>query len=323
MGTWLVAGVTWLLISGPFALPAEAGGAPPISARFETPRDFAYHIGDLIPLTLVIEAAPGVVIDLDRLPHRGGTVDLFEVRDVRIDRARTASGRVYRVTFTLQTFVPGTLVPGVAFPPLELHFAQPEDRLGGGGDHDRSVTLPPYRFFLSPTTVGQDALRPNKGSTVPRVGWSFWGTVGVGVLCLGMAALELGGDLLRQWRQRRPTPERRALRALTVLEQRYAAGEDKAPVLFRKTSGVLRRFLREECGVPAPVQTVAQIRERFRGHPLQTELAEVLERCTHVTYDGHHPTSAEKAGILRAVAALIGRLEEVGCPVPGGNGAPR
>ncbi len=326
MGAWLIAGVACLLLGAPVARVAGAEEATlPISAHFESSRDFAYHIGDLIPLTLVIETGPGVVIDLDRLPQRGTTVDLFEVRDVRIDRARTGSGSVYRVHFALQTFIPGTVAQGVAFPPLEFGFALPEDRLPDGTSRYRSLTVPPYRLYLSPTAVGQDALRAHKGSSVPRPGRLFWGAVSVGALGLAIAGLRLAGDLARWWRRRaRAHPaDRRALQTLTALGRRYLAREDQASVLFRKTSSVLRWFLREECGVPAPVQTVSQIRERFRGHPLETELAEVLERCNRVTYDGHQPTAAEREDILREVTALIGRLEAIGCPIPGGNGASR
>lgn len=328
MGTRLIAALAVLLLGPAPVLSAQpAEEKPSIVARFETPRDFGYHIGDLIPLTLVIEAATGTVVDLESLPHGGEAAGLFEVRHVRINQSHTTSGSVYRVEFGVQTFVPATWAEGVAFPPLELRFARPGDRLLDGGYVYRSVTLPPYVFFLSSTARSQEALRPGKGPVLPRVGWSFWGTVSLGTLSLLLGLLRLAGDLGRWWRRRaqetRSAAERRALRTLTVLRQRYLTCEEKAPVLFLKTSGVLRRFLREECGIAARLQTVSQIRERFRGHPLERELAEVLERCNHVTYDGHHPTPAEKEDILREAATLIGRFEETGCPVPGGNGAPR
>lgn len=324
----LIVALALALMAWPLAEQGHASQErPPISARYETPRDFGYHVGDLVPLILVIEAESGVVIDLESLPHRGQTVGPFEVRNVRIDRSRTASRSAYRIEFTLQTFVPAKSALAVAFPPLELRFALPEERSADGGYVYRAGTIPPHIFFLSPTAIGPAILRPRKGSVVPQTGWFFWGSVSLGAAFLAMGSLMLAGDVAR-WRKQRSREEhsqaaRWALHTLNVLRERYLACEDKTPDLFLKGSGVLRGFLADECGIPAPAQTIHQITERFRGHPLEKELEEVLERCNKVIYDGHHPTPSERDGIIREVAALIGRLEQVGCPAPGGNGASR
>lgn len=328
MRRWVIAGValTFLAWSPTLSAPA-AQEKPSILVRFDAPRNFGYHIGDLIPLVLHIEAGAGIVVDLEGLPHRGDTVGPFEVRNVRIDRFRALSGSSYRIEFALQTFVPATRVTSASFPPLELRFALAEDRSQDGGYVYRSLTLPPYVFFFSPTAVGPEALRAHKGSVAPRVGWSFWGAVVLGAVFLAVALMRLARDLARWWqwrvRETRSQDDRRALQTLTVLRQRYLDCEEKTPFLFLKASGALRRFLKTRCGIPAHVQTVPQIREQFSGHPLEGQLVEVLERCNRVTYGGHRPTLAEKEGIIREVAALIGRLEEVGCPVHGGNGAAR
>lgn len=328
MRKWLIAAFALALTGWPLTLPAQAAQeTPSLAARFETPREFGYHIGDLIPLTLLIEAEGRVVIDLESLPHRGEAVGPFEVRNVRIDHSRTGSGSVYRIEFTLQTFVPATSAVGVVFPPLELRFALPEDRSGDGGYVYRTVTLPPYLFFLSPTAVGPRVLRANKGSVLPHTAWFFWSSVSLGVIFLALALVMLVWDLARRWQrglgEKRPKAEARALGTLRLLRERYLACEEKTPVLFLKVSSVLRRFLSKQCGIPARVQTIHQIRERFTGHPLEKELAEVLERCNEVIYDGHHPAPSEKERVIREVAALIDRLERVGCPAPGGNGASR
>lgn len=328
MRKWLSLASVLALAVWPLTLLAQAAEEPPsISARFEAPRDFGYHIGDLIPLTLLIEAQTGVVIDLESLPHRGEAVGPFEVRNVRIDRSATVSGSAYRVEFALQSFVPATSAAGVVFPPLELRFALPEDRGVDGGYVYRSVTLPPHAFFLSPTAIGPRVLRPNKASVVPRTGWLFWGSLslGAGFLALGLAVLT--GDAVRWWTHRSTEEHsraaRRALGTLGVLRERYLACDEKTPNLFLKVNGVLRRFLREQCGIPARAETTHQIRERFRGHPLEKQLEELLERSTTVIYDGLHPTQSEKEGTIKAVTTLIGQLERIGCPVNGGNGATR
>lgn len=328
MRKWLIAAAAFALLAWPFTPVAQAAGEkPPISARFETSRDFGYHIGDLIPLTLRIEAESGVVIDLESLPHRGEAVGPFEVRNVLIDHSRTSSGSAYRIEFTLQTFVPAISAVGVVFPPLELRFALPEDRAADGGYVYRAVALPPHLFFLSPTAVGPRVMRASKGPVLPHTAWFFWSAVSLGGALLTLALGMLARDLARWWQRgieaKRSNAEERALATLRLLRERYLACEEKTPFLFLKLSGVLRRFLSKQCGIPARVQTIRQIRERFSGHPLENELAEVLERCNEVIYDGRRPPPAEKESIIREVAGLIDRLEQVGCPTHGGNGAPR
>lgn len=328
MRIWLTAILTAALLATPVTSVARAAEErPSITARFETSRDFGYHIGDLIPLTLVIEAERGAVVDLESLPHRGQTVGPFEVRNVRISHVQTAGGSAYRIEFALQTFVPATAAAGVGFPPLDLRVAVAEDRLADGGYVYRTVTLPPSMFFLSPTTTSPRALRANKGSVVPRAGWLFWSSVSLGALSIATAGAMLARDLARWWHrrsiERRSNAERRALATLGVLRTRYVACEAMTPVLFVKLCGVLRRFLGEHCGIPARVETVQQIRERFSGHPLEKKIGEVLERCSEVIYDAHHPSPPDKERMIREVTALISELERVGCPTHGGNGASR
>lgn len=323
----LIVAFALALAAWPLGLAAgTARERPSITARLETPRDFGYHVGDPIPLVLRIEVASDVVVDLESLPRRGDPVGPFEVRDVRIDRARTASGSAYRVEFTLQSFVPATLTPGVVFPPLELRFALPEDRSADGGYVYRSATLPAQVFLLSPLGGGREALRPSKGAVIPRAGALFWSSVGLGALCLAAGFGMLASDAAR-WarrvRQERSEARRRALRTLKVLRTRYAGCDAKTPDLFLRVSSVLRRFLAEACAIPARVQTIGQIRERFDGHPLEQEIEQVLARCDSVVYDGHHATPSERDAIIREVTVLIDRLERVGCPMAGANGAAR
>lgn len=324
MRLWLAA-LALALLAGLPTSPIRAAETPALVARFEASRDFGYHIGDLVPLALLIEAEDGIVVDLENLPSRGEAVGPFEVRDVRIHRSRTASGTAYRVEFILQSFVPAAVAGGVAFPPLDLRFALPADRAADGTYGYRTVMLPPYVFFLSPTAVRPGALRPNKGSVVPPPGPLFWGTVGAGAASVAAAMTILGIDLTRWWRRRsaekRSKAEQRALGTLRRLRERYLACDEMAPVLFGRTSGVLRRFLGEHCGLPARVETIREIQGRFRGHPLQDGIGRVLERCNAVVYDGHHPTRWEKEEIIRDVADLIRELERVGCPTGDGDNA--
>lgn len=324
----LVAVVLSLLVLLPCSLLAqETSDTPPLAARYETPRSFGYHIGDLIPLILAIEAKAGTVVDLESLPRAGETAGLLEIRTVRIDRSDTASASVYRIAFTLQAFVPATWALAVIFPSLELRVALPEERLSDGGYVYRTVSLPPYQILLSPTVRGSRELRANKGSVLPELGWTVWGPLLLGGVFTALGLGRATWDLVAWYRRRRALvgspAEQKALRALRVLRDRYAACEEKTSLLFMRATGVLRRFLREECGIPAGAQTVPQIKERFKGHPLEGELTELLEHCNEVLYDGRHPGPSEKDAVIRELTALISRLAQAGCPAAGGNGAPR
>lgn len=324
----LIAAFAAAVVVGPSTPAARAmDERPAISARVDTPRDFGYHIGDVIPLALLIEAERGAVVDLESLPHRGETVGPFEVRDVRITRSRSASGSSYRVDLDLQTFFPAMSGVGLGFPPLDLRFALPEDRLADGGYAYRTVTLPPRLYFLSPTATGPRAFSANKPSVVPGAGWLFWGSVGAGAASvatgIGMLGLEVVGWWRRRLAKRRSKAEVRALATLRVIRERYLACEALTPLAFVRVSGVLRRFLGEHCGIPARAETIEQIRERFRGHPLERDLARVLEQCDEVVYDANRPAPSDKERIIREAATLIGELERTGCPTPGDNGASR
>src|SRR5512143_1166123 len=61
-------------------------GAFPIKVDFDSPKNFGFHIGDEIPLTVTLEVQKGVIIDLVNLPHRNDIHGPFEVREMKIDK---------------------------------------------------------------------------------------------------------------------------------------------------------------------------------------------------------------------------------------------
>jgi hypothetical protein len=46
-------------------------GVFPITVDFHCPRNFGFHIGDEIPLTVTMEAEDGPIVDLVNLPQKG------------------------------------------------------------------------------------------------------------------------------------------------------------------------------------------------------------------------------------------------------------
>ena len=68
--------------SGEGDLPDQ--DAFPITVDFQCPRNFGFHIGDEIPLTVTLEVSEGPIIDLVNLPQKNEIHGPFEVRDVRV-----------------------------------------------------------------------------------------------------------------------------------------------------------------------------------------------------------------------------------------------
>ncbi|NVL93502.1 MAG: hypothetical protein HWN71_10765, partial [Desulfobacterales bacterium] len=58
----------------------------PITVDFHCPRNFGFHVGDEIPLTVTMEVKAGPIIDLVNLPQRGEIHGPFEVRSVRVSK---------------------------------------------------------------------------------------------------------------------------------------------------------------------------------------------------------------------------------------------
>ncbi|NIO04056.1 MAG: hypothetical protein GTN74_05420, partial [Proteobacteria bacterium] len=79
-------------------------GTFPITVDFHCRRDFGFHIGDEIPLTVTLEAGNGPIVDLVNLPQKGEIHGPFEVRDVRVRKHRKSGGTVYTVLYRLQSF---------------------------------------------------------------------------------------------------------------------------------------------------------------------------------------------------------------------------
>jgi len=321
----LSAAVAAVVLAWPAVPVAETGaGTPPASARIEAPRDFGYHVGDPIPLTLVVETERGTVIDPDTLPRPGDSVGPFEIREVRSERSALGPAWVHRIHLVLQTFVPAASTPVQTFPSLELGLAP---QAGDGGDAHRTVTLPSHPFVLSPTAVGPVEPRPMKGAVVPRPGWRLWGSVGAGALCLALGGAGLARNFARRRakrpREEPPTAQPRALRTIRRLLARSLAHEETTPLLSLAASAMLRRRLSEAWGIPARALTLPQLREDLAWRPLGPSVAEALARCNRIIYDGHRPTPAETEELVREVTVLIERLERDGNPRPGGVGAAR
>jgi hypothetical protein len=111
----------------------EAEAETPASARFpivtriDLPRDYGFFIGDEIPLTVIIEAPPDVVLDLVNLPRTGEQHGKLEIRDFKLTSTVGADRTtIYQAAYRMQYF--GIAPLTISFEPLEILYAARQDR---------------------------------------------------------------------------------------------------------------------------------------------------------------------------------------------------
>ena len=95
----------------------------PVIVDFESPRDFGFHVGDEIPLTITMKVKKGNILDLVNLPKEKESHGPFEVRGVRIKKRQKRDQTEYRVSYNLQSFEPAIAVDGLTFPHLRISYA--------------------------------------------------------------------------------------------------------------------------------------------------------------------------------------------------------
>jgi hypothetical protein len=264
----------------------------PILTRFELPRDYGYFIGDEIPLTLVVEASQGVVLDLVNLPKQGEKHGLFEVRELRLTTTPDAlGGTTYRAAYTLQYF--GVTPLTAQFEPLEILYAHSADRLAPTHTYIyKSLLTQPIALNLARIgpygpTGALDIAGPVADSRTALV----WGSFSVGALCL---LLVVGGSG-RQWyasRKCRQTSGQANLSPVAAtLEVLRQEGGALRPVTASPCAGVerlqllLRQYIQAVYAVSASTLTTTEVGSLLSDQPFGKDILHLLARCDLVKYE--------------------------------------
>jgi hypothetical protein len=291
----LAGGVSYLVISLLVMGRPEARAAPPehfpILSRFELPRDYGYFIGDVIPLTLVVETTGGVVLDLVNLPQPGETHGFFEVRDLQLSVSSPSDGlTVYQAAYTLQYF--GVTPHMVHFAPLDILYALPND-------HVAPTNAYRYKSLLTqPVAINMSRIGPArpthpldlKGPVTHSRAGMIWASVilGMGLLCAATGAW--GREWYRHLQLRQtvpsstPTP---AEQTLAILRQEGAALHPVVEPVFPgvgRLSYLVRQYLHDDLGVPARTLTTTELAALLQDTPFCQDLLSILERCDTLTY---------------------------------------
>ncbi len=315
----ILTGVPELQVLHAASSPAAASPTSrfPIVSRFELPRRYGYFIGDTIPLTLVLETTPEVVLDLVNLPRAGEKHGLFEIRAVTLSTSETETKRIYRAQYTLQYF--GAAPIDAEFAPLEILYALPDDgALPGSLQYRRLLTQPvvitiarlgPYR----PTR----ALDVKGPLPVHRWGW-IWGGFACGILLLGTVVGAIGRQWYQRWQQQqKPCQEECSAveQTLRILQHEVALLRPReGPSLPLRLGHLMREFLQAEYGVPAFAMTSQELANHLPDTPWRQELLALLRRCDCYKYQPPTASEAEEQELLWDTLLLFEKLQQGRAP---------
>lgn len=313
--------VTSLLVTARFEPPAAPSERFPILARFELPRDYGYFIGDAIPLTLVLETAGGVVLDLINLPQKGEKHGLFEIRDLQLTTAASADGlKVYRADYTLQYF--GATPLTVRFEPLEILYALPIERASSSTPYNyQSLRTQPVAMHIARMGPYQPTPALDiKGPVDDRRAGLIWVSLAMGAVFL-LAAL---GGGCREWHQHwqcHRTAQAAAFTpadtALGALRQEGAVWYPTAESAFPGTarlSHLLRQYLHDTCGIPASTLTTTELATALHDRPLYKDILYALERCDTLRYQAPDAAGVEERHLWWETITLFEKLQKADAP---------
>lgn len=290
-------------------VPAEKNGPFPIRVRFELQRDFGFHIGDEVPLDVVLTLDPGTIVDLVKLPGVGDFHGPFQVRRFRVVPGREGEFKTYRIHYVVQLFRPALAVDRVQFPPLEILYARTAVHPPPGGYRYHSLLTPALSLEFSRTASYSSTMREIKGPLEDPRPVRTWGAFAVGLLLLSFGAGSWGRDLYRRRRERdrmrELAPAEKALMAFREAQHKYLIEDDNVYFLFVEVSRTFRSFLSEMFRVPALNLTPEQIRESFTGSPRQVEIVDALKQCNKILYEGREPNAFEREQLMNRLQALV------------------
>jgi hypothetical protein len=291
----------------------------PISIDFQCPRNFGFHIGDEIPLTVTLETRKGSILDLVNLPQAEEIHGRFEVRSVRVRKRRKSDGIVYTVFYRLQSFEPAIAVDRLEFPPLRISY-------GTEGDwnpveskyHYRNLFSQPFDIFVSRTATYYGPMKEIKGPIMDeRITFIWKATIVAGGPMVFMAFFTWPWEFIRRRRRvgresPNPTPRDRALKALQEARERCFNYEDHRKHLFFEINTILRNFLKDVYGLNTANRPSMGIVRQLKEHPCYEELKGFVARINQVIYEGDAPVDVES--VMRQFNGLMERIEETTPP---------
>jgi hypothetical protein len=290
----------------------------PIVSRFELPRNYGYFIGDEIPLTLVIETAKGVVLDLVNLPKKGEKHGLLEIRDVSITSTSVSPDhKEYRAAYSLQYF--GGTPLTVQFEGLEILYALPDDLRG-------PERIYAYKsLFTQPVSINLSRIGPFrptramevKGPLEDRRSGLMWISYIAGALLL-LVALSKG---VREWQHRRkqirplvcdaPSPADMTLQTLRQEGAVLRPVEEPAFPVVARLNHLIREYFVAGFAIPAFALTTRELAAHLNDKPFCQDLLCILDRCDILKYQPAAETQEEERQLWWEAMMVFEKLHKV------------
>ena len=269
------------------------------------------QLGDPLSLTLSVEAAEGVTVEMPAFGEalgRFSIVDFTPREETRPDGVWVASQR-----YTLQPPMSGRQ----RIPPLRIEYLDARPGYADGGDQ--------YRELLSEELVIEVAsvlpagevvaeLRPvraplpelGRGFVVRAWPWLVAGAVGLAALGFAVALWQR-----RAAERRRVTAWDRAMSRLEALAGRGLPSPDAADAWYVELSDIVRRYIEDQYGVRAPELTTEEfLQEAHRSAnlsgPRRELLSAFLERCDRVKFAAYSPEHRESDEALTLARHFLG-----------------
>jgi hypothetical protein len=293
----------------------------PIMIDFQCPRNFGFHVGDDIPLTVTLEAREGIIVDLVNLPQKGEAHGPFEVRDLRIQKSQSSNRTIYTVHYRLQSFMPAIAVDKLSFPPLRISYATKDDwNPVESKYHYRGLFSQPFDVFVSRTATYFGPMKAMKGPMEDETLTVMWKVATVaGSLLVLVALITWPWEFIRRRRSvSKPglsfTASDRALKALQQARESCFNYEDHRKRLFFEMNAILRDFLKEACGLTSANRPSMEIMNQLQEQPCYEELTGLVARINQVIYEGDAPVDVESI-----VRQFTGLLQKINGTTPGVN----
>jgi hypothetical protein len=286
----------------------------PVVVDFESHRNFGFHVGDEIPLTITMKVKNGSILDLVNLPKEKENHGPFEIRGMSIRKRQNRDQTVYRVSYHLQSFEPAIAVDRLTFPPLHISYATDRNWNRKESKYEyQTLFSQTFDILVSRTATYMGPMKELKGPIGDRKATILWKTsLTLGCLMVVLALFTWFLDIIRKRRilsakNQVPSSSERALNALQQARENCFNHEDHRKHLFFEVNAILRDFLKEVCDLDVANRPTREIVKLLKDRPYYDELNSLVVRINQVVYEGDAPVDVEP--IVRQFGEILKNID--------------